>query len=544
MSNSSKPSIKALQRQLEDVTAERDSLATSLSQMSTHFEEIIAAQTMALAEARDQALSASKTKSEFLANMSHEIRTPLTAIIGFANSLNDESLSDDDTALATASIIRNSHHLMNIINDILDLAKIEQQEFELEQMPFNLIELVSEVEESVSGQALEKDLWLKLHFTPPLPKTIISDPTWLKQILLNLVGNALKFTQLGGVDIKVEYSADINEIAIAVTDTGIGINDAQKERIFDPFSQADTTTTRRYGGTGLGLTICTKLAQLMNGRLTVDSTPNQGSTFTFSFNATTLEKEPLLGSLEQIQSQQAQVKSHEITIPNLGGKVLLAEDSLDTQNLVAMYIKKTGAQVIFADDGQQAFEQALAGDFDLVLMDIQMPVIDGLEATRLLRQIGFQKPIIAFTANAEKQELARSLAAGCDGHMLKPININAFYETLKEFLPPGDSDNIKDRQVNLINDEELNIIRSSFINRTPKFVKELTQSVNEQNWTHAKTLVHTLKGTCGSLGFKSLYTVIKQLEDQLKSQPKQCHPLLLRLTDELKHTQKQLAEKT
>ena len=229
--------ITELEKQLAQALVERDELNRSLNLMSAHFEQIINAKTQALEEARDMALSASKAKSDFLSNMSHEIRTPLTSIIGFSNSLSDESLSETDINVATSSIVRNAHHLMNIINDILDLAKIEQQTFELEQVEFDLLNLLHEVEESVSLQAIEKNLWFNVNIHFPIPQHVICDPTWVKQVLLNLASNALKFTNEGGIDINVSYQADNSAITIDVIDTGIGITAAQQKKIFEPFSK-------------------------------------------------------------------------------------------------------------------------------------------------------------------------------------------------------------------------------------------------------------------------------------------------------------------
>ncbi|NQZ07874.1 MAG: response regulator [Algicola sp.] len=506
--------IGELEKQLEQALVERDELNRSLNLMSAHFEQIINAKTQALEEARDMALSASKAKSDFLSNMSHEIRTPLTSIIGFSNSLSDESLSETDINVATSSIVRNAHHLMNIINDILDLAKIEQQTFELEQVEFDLLNLLHEVEESVSLQAIEKNLWFNVNIHFPIPQHIICDPTWVKQVLLNLASNALKFTNEGGIDINVGYLADDSKIAIEVIDTGIGITLAQQKKIFEPFSQADTTTTRRYGGTGLGLTICTKLAQLMQGELTLSSEPGRGSRFSFAFAIAPVNKANIIDNISQVITSHDTAEQLPMLIPGLRGHVLVAEDSLDTQNLVALYIKKTGAQVTFVNNGQLAVEKAMAETFDLVLMDIQMPIVDGIEATALLRQIGFQKPIIAFTANAEKRSLDNALEAGCDGHITKPIDQSLFFRVLAEYLPHGDNP-VENAGDSFLDDEEYHAIRRTFISRTPKIMTELNQTLAQQDWQHARVLIHTFKGTCGSLGFKHLYTVVKQIEQLL-----------------------------
>lgn len=503
---------QALKQQVEQLKA-------SLEQVSINFEQLTSAQTMALEEARDLALEASKAKSDFLANMSHEIRTPLTAIIGFSNSLSDESLSEQDTNLATAAIIRNSHHLMDIINDILDLAKIEHHQYNQEKSEFDLLSLVHDIEESASVQAIENNLWFNIHINFPIPQFITSNPMWIKQILLNLVSNALKFTEKGGIDINVNYlAADKHnpkpKIAIEVADTGIGINEKQQHKIFERFSQADTTTTRRFGGTGLGLTICAKLVKLMGGNLTVSSVPNHGSRFMFDFEIESLTAEQLIYKPSEVVTCEQALQS-QIIIPSLSGEILVAEDSMDTQNLIALYIKKTGANVSFAQDGKEAVEMALANNYHLVLMDMQMPNVDGIEATKVLRQIGFSKPIIAFTANATTQALEEAIDAGFNEHLTKPIDKPKFYQLLTKYLPPSDSPVVED-DINLMEDSEIKAIRANFIRRTPSLLAQLKIDINTKDWQHANVLVHTFKGTCGSLGFKGLYTITNSLEQALK----------------------------
>ena len=509
--------IKA-EAELAPVYQQSVELAESMNLLSAHFEDIITAQTMELAESRDIALSASKTKSEFLANMSHEIRTPLTSIIGFANSLADEHLGPQDTRLATASIIRNSLHLMNIINDILDLSKIEQQNFSLEQHAFNLFELIGEVENQVSAQAMEKELSLNVQYHFPLPTTLISDPTWLKQVLLNLCSNAIKFTHQGTVTIDISYHQQHSKMVMAVTDSGIGISAQQLDKIFEPFTQADATTTRRYGGTGLGLTICNKLAQLMQGQLLITSEPKKGSCFTFEFSIPEVESAQLCHRLPpQLKVLEVAKTAAGLTVPGLRGRILVAEDNRDTQNLVALYIKKTGATAVFAGDGQQAVEKALAEDFDLVLMDMQMPVVNGIEATAILRQIGFQKPIVSFTANVIKDELKKYQAAGCNAHITKPIDRAQFFAVLAKYLPGADTPTNEQLNTNMLDDEEFTNIRASYMRGMGKLVSTLDQAVQQQNWSQLAVLIHTLKGTSGSLAFNALYTLANDIDQQIKT---------------------------
>ena len=524
-----KDTVEQLKARLAEVEAEKTMLETSFNMLSQHFEELTQTQTLALSQSRDDALSASKTKSEFLANMSHEIRTPLTAIMGFAHSLADKSLNTHDVELATAAIIRNSRHLMSIVNDILDLAKIEQHQFDLEQVPFDLFELVHQVRESLVVQAIEKNLAITVNHQFPQPTQVTGDPTRVRQVLYNLVNNALKFTHEGGVTLTTSYDTQAQSLQISVEDTGIGIPPAKQHKIFEPFSQADTTTTRRYGGTGLGLTICHRLAQLMNGDLHLQSEPGKGSRFDFSFAVGKVKPDDLIDAEPQSKSSQT---GQATSTPGLSGRILVAEDSQDTRNLVALYIRHTGAEVVFVNDGQQAVEKALAEDFNLVLMDLQMPVVDGFEATTLLRQVGFQKPIIAFTANLMPEALDQARSAGCNGHIGKPIDKVAFYQLLAKYLPPGDHKQADLDQQSLIDDMELARIRRNFIERAPQLYDELSQTLTQQAWQDAKILLHTFKGTCGSLGFNGLYTRAGQLEQLLSLGQ---YDTVIRSMDTLRH---------
>ncbi len=382
-----------------------------------------------LARARDEAEAANRAKSEFLANMSHEIRTPMTAILGFAELLRSEgdlSKAPPKRVEAVDTIIRNGNHLLKIIGDILDLSKIESAKVTVESRECSPWHIVEEVVSSMQGSVEDKDLRLDVEYAFPLPRTIRTDPVRLKQVLVNLVGNAVKFTERGGVRINVrctQRSGTDPIMQFVVTDTGIGMTEEQMDSIFQPFTQADTTHTCRFGGTGLGLAISKHLTVMLGGDVQVESEPDKGSTFTLTIDPGPLDGVP---SLDAPPEASAEEKPPAPT-KTLRGRVLLAEDGPDNQRLIAFLLKKAGAEVALAENGQLAHDMALAArdegnPFDVILMDIQMPVMDGYDATAKLREAGYTGPIIALTAHAMITDRDKCLAAGCDDYMTKPID--------------------------------------------------------------------------------------------------------------------------
>jgi PAS domain S-box-containing protein len=391
---------------------------------------------------------ATRSKSEFLANMSHEIRTPLTAIMGFAEII----LSEGDIARAPPhrieainAILRNSTYLLRILNDILDLSKIEAGRLEVERVVCEPVQMVADVLRLMQVRADAKRLPLLAEFAGPIPETVRSDPTRLRQVLINLIGNAVKFTEQGSVRLVVRTLPDAGDGALLqfeIIDTGIGMEPHEVARLFQPFTQADNSTSRRFGGTGLGLTISKRLIEMLGGSIAVDSRPGAGSTFratiaTGPLEGVTMLAAPTLDSIRVADAiDDARTPAGQM---QLSARVLLAEDAPDNQRLISFVLTKANAEVTCADNGQIACELALAAwregrSFDLILMDMQMPVLDGYQATRALRNEGYAGKIIALTANAMAGQRELCLRAGCDDYVTKPINRQRLLSVLVRHL--------------------------------------------------------------------------------------------------------------
>jgi Amt family ammonium transporter len=377
--------------------------------------------------------AATEAKARFLANMSHEIRTPMTAILGFADLLSSEDViesSREEHASAIQAIKRNGEHLLELINDILDLSKVEAGKLRVERIRCSAVQVVTDVVSTMRVKANEKGLPLEIEFHGPIPETIHTDPTRLRQILVNVLSNAVKFTSAGGV--RVALSLVRNDrgepaLEIEVADSGIGMSDRQLAEVFKPFSQAETYTTRKYGGTGLGLSITKHLAELLEGSIGVRSKPEVGSTFTIRVATGSLEEVVLLENLTETQFMaRREERETALTQKMLHCRVLLAEDGADNQRLLSFLLRKAGAEVTVAENGAVAIDLVSSAakkneSYDVILMDMQMPVMDGYTATQKLRAEGYAGPIVALTARAMQGDRESCLGAGCDDYMTKPI---------------------------------------------------------------------------------------------------------------------------
>lgn len=372
----------------------------------------------------EDAKNANQIKSLFLANMSHEIRTPLGAILGFNALISNPHISDSDRIKYAEIIARNGHQLTQLIDDILDLSKVEADRLDIEILEIDLPSLITDITSLMNQKAKEKGLFLNVTSEDPIPPVIYSDPTRLRQILLNIIGNAIKFTVKGGVKVIVKIepqnSHTPNKIIIDIEDTGSGIPKENQSRLFEWFTQADSTTTRKFGGTGLGLALSRRLAKALRGNVELIESSDQGSKFRIQIvnQVQEFQHRPLVQTKESYlnnrPSRQEQLK---------GLRVLLADDSPDNRTLIECILEQSGAIIDSAENGREAIEKAMHHEYDLVLMDIQMPVCDGLQATKELRSKGYQKPIVALTAHAMKEEREKTLSMGCNAHLTKPIEI-------------------------------------------------------------------------------------------------------------------------
>lgn len=370
---------------------------------------------------RRDADAANLAKSQFLANMSHEIRTPLSAVMGFADLLTRDQVTEKEREECAAAVKRNGDLLMRLIDDILDLSKIEANKLELDEEEFSLSELLREIDSTMSFRAHEKGV--ELNFAPFSFKqdSFVSDTVRIKQVLLNIIGNAIKFTKSGG---KVTVEPSVSEIGsrykleVKVKDNGIGLTEEQAKNLFQPFSQADTSTKRKFGGSGLGLTISREIAIATGGDIRIlSSAPGVGTTFQieiyFDANQVTNSKSTRPQNLPGQAEGSAYLK---------GLKILAVDDSPDNLTLISMYLKNSGADVTYAESAISAIAEAEKKAFDIILMDIQMPGMDGHEATEKIRKQGFKNPIVALTAHVLREEHEKCRASGCNDVLTKPIS--------------------------------------------------------------------------------------------------------------------------
>ncbi len=463
---------------------------------------------------------ANQAKSRFLANMSHEIRTPLTAIIGYSESAleKDQGMSERVNAL---TVIKNSgHHLLSIINDILDFSKIEADEMDIEQILINPFQILVDVEAITSTHAIQKGLKFEVDYQFPLPGDITSDPVRLKQILLNLCSNAVKFTSEGSVTICIRCLVQSNQLQFLITDTGIGISEEQMNHIFQPFKQADSSTTRHFGGTGLGLSLSKKLARLLGGELHVESKPDVGTTFILTIPCG--QTSEMINHLEEINLSKDE-EYQNIPDKKLSGTILLAEDNATNQKLISALLMKMGATVETADNGEQAHEMALRRQYDLIYMDMQMPVMSGVDAVKSLREHSYKAPIVALTANATREDRQTCLNAGCNDYLTKPINKDRLYVTTARYL--------KSEQIN-VNDESFQPIHSELLHKDSvindllqDFIEELSRMLTNikmafvsEQWQDMRETVHDLKGMGGGFGYPQLSELADALENSLKEE--------------------------
>ncbi|MGD8567140.1 MAG: ATP-binding protein [Gammaproteobacteria bacterium] len=485
-----------------------------------------------LDEARVAAQTATEMKSQFLANMSHEIRTPLTAVIGYADTLLDRDVGEQDREYSATRILNNGNHLLHIINDILDISKIEAGQLSIETLDVSPVQLLMSVDSLIGGSIRDKGLNFHINYHFPLPEQIQTDPTRLKQILLNLLGNARKFTETGKIELNVNYVAETRKMCFEVVDTGVGMSAEELKKLFTPFTQADTTTTRKFGGSGLGLYISRQLAQMLGGDLQCHSEKGKGSHFVAIIDTGVNEQTHFISSLEETPVSAGH-HEREVT-PALKGKILLAEDNPDNQRLISLYIESIGAAVDIVANGQQAVEQAVSGDYDLVILDMQMPVMGGAEAIQWLRNVGNQAPIAMLTANAMKEEKDRCLKLGANEFLTKPVDKQAFYAVLSRYLQERKPGEIADDATQDDVDEQVEQLVKDFVASLPRYSAQLQQSIETGDWRKCESIVHQLKGMGGGFGFPQITRLCEQAEGQIKAgNMDQAVNIVLELLDDL-----------
>jgi signal transduction histidine kinase/DNA-binding NarL/FixJ family response regulator len=494
----------------------------------------------ALHKAKLVAEAANRSKSEFLANMSHEIRTPLSSILGFTELLRRGIGSKDEINTHLETIHSSGRHLSALIDDILDLSKIEAGRMEFDRVCFSPHQIITEVLSVLRVRAQEKSLSLEGRWTSGVPETILTDPARLRQLLMNLVGNAIKFTERGGVKLLATVVPDFPEprFQIEVHDTGIGIPAERIDSIFCPFEQADSSITRRFGGTGLGLAISRHIAEGLGGEITVESEAGRGSVFRVKLATGPLEHVRMLESppTEALTPADAWKPG---SVPKLSAaRVLLVEDGQSNRELISLVLQEAGAEVTCAENGQEGLETASRGQFDLILMDIQMPVMDGHTATRRLRERGCMLPIIALTAHAMRGDREKCLAAGCSRYLTKPIDIDELLWTVADALSKkatkaerlpeqasggnatqiGSSDSSSAITSTLPTDNpNFRPIVESFVNRLHERLDEMRAARAEADWNQLAELAHWLRGSGGTVGFRCFTEPAQRLEQLAKA---------------------------
>jgi len=479
-----------------------------------------------LQSAKAQADRANQAKGEFLAQMSHELRTPMTSILGFADVLLEPDQTEAERREALVTIRRNAGHLSELINDVLDLSKIDAGRMTVEKIPCDLPDLIAQTVALTRPGANSDAPQIMVRFDGPIPRQIRTDPLRLRQILVNLLSNAQRFAKDGAIEIRVgciipDEPGTACSMIFSVEDSGIGMTAAQIGALFKPFSQADSSTSRRFGGTGLGLALCKSLANLLGGDISVESRPGHGSTFTVDIDGGCIDGVETVNRYDEPPDITPSPGERPSSI-RLNGRVLLAEDGPDNQRLISLLLRRAGAEVEIVETGRQVIDRVTNESYDLVLMDLEMPELDGYTATRRLRQNGCTLPIIALTAHALSEDRDKCILAGCDDYLTKPINKRRLLNTVRQFLPEraceakrAEEPAIKSE---LIDDPELADLLQEFVQMLPQRIDRLFEMLTRGDLDELRQLAHQLKGAAGGYGFPPITESASQLESQLIDQ--------------------------